>query len=53
MTESKKFFIYTMGCQMNVYDTGQMENILYSMGYKKTATYALADIVHCQYLCHP
>ena len=45
MTESKKFFIYTMGCQMNVYDTGQMENILFSMGYKKAATYALADIV--------
>jgi tRNA-2-methylthio-N6-dimethylallyladenosine synthase len=45
MSQSKQFFIYTMGCQMNVVDTGQMETILLSMGYKKAATYASADIV--------
>jgi tRNA-2-methylthio-N6-dimethylallyladenosine synthase len=45
MSKSKQFFIYTMGCQMNVVDTGQMETILLSMGYKKAATYASADIV--------
>jgi tRNA-2-methylthio-N6-dimethylallyladenosine synthase len=45
MNEKKKLFIYTMGCQMNVYDAGQMQSILASVGYEKTATWESADLV--------
>ena len=45
MKKHQTFFINTMGCQMNVYDTGQIEAILRSMGYQKTDTYASADLI--------
>lgn len=31
----KKYFIKTFGCQMNVYDSSRMANMLEEMGLKK------------------
>ena len=33
----KKYFIKTFGCQMNVYDSSRMANMLEDMGLKKAA----------------
>lgn len=41
----KKFYIKTYGCQMNVYDSQQMENLLHPHGYTPIETADDADIV--------
>jgi len=41
----KKIFINTMGCQMNVYDTGQIQSRLAPLGYKPTDDLAAADVI--------
>lgn len=42
---TKKYFIKTFGCQMNVYDSGRMANMLEDMGLEKTADEKDADVV--------
>ncbi|HCQ71235.1 MAG TPA: tRNA (N6-isopentenyl adenosine(37)-C2)-methylthiotransferase MiaB, partial [Rhodospirillaceae bacterium] len=41
----KKLFIKTWGCQMNVYDSKRMEDILAPFGYKTTDAPEGADMV--------
>jgi tRNA-2-methylthio-N6-dimethylallyladenosine synthase len=41
----KHLFINTMGCQMNVYDTGQIQNRLAPLGYTPTENLDLADMI--------
>ncbi len=41
----KKLFIKTWGCQMNVYDTNRMADILRPLGYSTTDTAEDADMV--------
>ncbi len=43
MTEAKKLFIKTYGCQMNVYDSERMEESL--QGYERTDTPEDADLI--------
>ncbi|MEA1968283.1 MAG: tRNA (N6-isopentenyl adenosine(37)-C2)-methylthiotransferase MiaB [Thermodesulfobacteriota bacterium] len=40
-------YIYTIGCQMNTYDSEKFMAILGSMGYEKTFSLEKADIVIC------
>ena len=40
-------YIYTIGCQMNTYDSEKLFVILKDMGYEKTEVLDLADIVIC------
>jgi tRNA-2-methylthio-N6-dimethylallyladenosine synthase len=42
---SKRLYIHTMGCQMNVYDTGQIQNRLAPLGYIPTDNLDEADII--------
>ncbi|MDG1287819.1 MAG: tRNA (N6-isopentenyl adenosine(37)-C2)-methylthiotransferase MiaB [Rickettsiales bacterium] len=42
---SKKLYIKTYGCQMNVYDTERMEDILEPLGYEVQDTAEDADLV--------
>ena len=42
---SKKFFIKTFGCQMNVYDSHRMAIMLEQLGYEETTSQADADLV--------
>lgn len=42
---AKKYFIKTFGCQMNVYDSSRMANMLEDMGLEKTADEKDADVV--------
>ncbi|MEM8652068.1 MAG: hypothetical protein AAGF54_16150, partial [Pseudomonadota bacterium] len=35
-SESKKVFVKTYGCQMNVYDSNRIEDALEADGYEKT-----------------
>ncbi len=42
-----KAYIYTIGCQMNVYDSERIGSVLASMGYRKTDASENADIVVC------
>ena len=42
---SKKLFIKTYGCQMNVYDSDRMTDVLAPLGYSTTATADGADMV--------
>ena len=42
---SKKYFIKTFGCQMNVYDSHRMAVILENFGYEPAANQADADLV--------
>jgi len=42
---SKKVHIKTWGCQMNVYDSQRMADVLAPMGYAETAEIADADVV--------
>jgi len=41
----KKLFINTMGCQMNVYDSGQIHSRLAPMGYALTEDLDSADVI--------
>lgn len=40
-----KFFIETIGCQMNVNDSDEMAKYLFSCGYEQTDNYLKADII--------
>ena len=42
---SKKVYIRTFGCQMNVYDTGKMKALLAKDGYESTENMDEADLV--------
>ena len=44
-TDSKKVYIRTFGCQMNVYDTGKMKALLAKDGYEATENMEKADLV--------
>lgn len=41
----KKVFVKTYGCQMNVYDSERMRDVLVPLGYAETATPEEADLV--------
>ena len=43
--ETKRVHIITMGCQMNVYDSEQMERILAPMDYRPTSNPDKADLI--------
>ena len=40
-----QYYIKTFGCQMNVYDSGRIANILQSLGYKEAERIEEADLV--------
>jgi tRNA-2-methylthio-N6-dimethylallyladenosine synthase len=42
---SKKLFIHTMGCQMNVYDSGQIHRRLAPLGFSITEDMNQADVI--------
>ena len=42
---TKKVYIRTFGCQMNVYDTGKMRALLAKQGYGHTESMADADVI--------
>ncbi|MDD3182809.1 MAG: tRNA (N6-isopentenyl adenosine(37)-C2)-methylthiotransferase MiaB [Alphaproteobacteria bacterium] len=41
----KKVFIKTWGCQMNVYDSARMADVLAPLGYDRTDDQTLADLI--------
>lgn len=41
----KKVFVKTYGCQMNVYDSDRMRDVLAPLGYAESATVEMADLV--------
>ena len=41
----KKVFVKTYGCQMNVYDSERMRDVLGPLGYAETAAPEDADLV--------
>lgn len=43
--KSKRFYLHTIGCQMNVYDSEQMAMQLSAIGYKQIATLDDADLI--------
>ena len=45
MTQNKKLFIKTYGCQMNVYDSERMAELLGAEGYTETKTPDDADMI--------
>jgi tRNA-2-methylthio-N6-dimethylallyladenosine synthase len=45
MAPAKKIFVKTYGCQMNVYDSERMTELLAPLGYAATATIEEADLV--------
>jgi tRNA-2-methylthio-N6-dimethylallyladenosine synthase len=45
MTQPKKIFVKTFGCQMNVYDSERMTELLGAHGYAETSTMAAADVI--------
>ncbi len=45
MTEPKRLHVITWGCQMNVYDSARMADVLAPLGYAPTAAPADADMV--------
>jgi len=47
MKSSRYAFIYTIGCQMNVYDSEKLASILISCGFEKTDDMDKADVVVC------
>lgn len=42
---SKKLYIKTYGCQMNVYDSVKMQDLLYPFGYEPTENMEGADVI--------
>ncbi|MFQ5974490.1 MAG: tRNA (N6-isopentenyl adenosine(37)-C2)-methylthiotransferase MiaB, partial [Alphaproteobacteria bacterium] len=42
---AKKLFIKTYGCQMNVYDSARMADVLAPLGYTSTESAERADMV--------
>lgn len=42
---TKKLYVNTMGCQMNVYDSGQIKNRLAPLGYVTTDNLDEADVI--------
>lgn len=42
---SRKYYIKTFGCQMNVYDSKRIADILQSLGYEESASPSTADII--------
>ncbi|WP_158743765.1 tRNA (N6-isopentenyl adenosine(37)-C2)-methylthiotransferase MiaB [Acidisphaera sp. L21] len=45
MTDPKRLHVITWGCQMNVYDSARMADVLAPLGYAPTATADDADMV--------
>src|SRR5579864_1919587 len=45
MAREKRLYIKTYGCQMNVYDSERMADLLRPLGYVATAAAADADLV--------
>ena len=45
MTASKKLYVKTYGCQMNVYDSERMSEVLGEQGYEQTDTPDDADMI--------
>ncbi len=45
MTASKKLFVKTFGCQMNVYDSERMAEVLARDGFAETAAIDEADVI--------
>ena len=45
MTGPKKIFVKTFGCQMNVYDSERMTELLGADGFAETATMEEADVI--------
>ena len=45
MTPAKKLYIKTYGCQMNVYDSARMADVLAPLGYATTESPREADMV--------
>ena len=45
MSNTKKLFIKTWGCQMNVYDSRKMADVLAPMGYKQVDGPEGADMI--------
>ena len=42
---TKTLFIQTYGCQMNVYDSARMADVLAPLGYRQVGTADEADLV--------
>lgn len=42
---AKQLYIHTIGCQMNVYDSGQIAVLLKPLGYRLTSQLAAADLI--------
>ena len=45
MTQPKKIFVKTFGCQMNVYDSERMTELLGAHGYAETEAMEAADLI--------
>ena len=45
MTEARKLYVKSFGCQMNVYDSQRMADTLAPLGYAETATADEADLI--------
>jgi tRNA-2-methylthio-N6-dimethylallyladenosine synthase len=43
--KAKRIYVNTMGCQMNVYDSGQIQNRLAPLGFSATDDPAQADLI--------
>ncbi len=43
--DTKKYYIKTFGCQMNVYDSSRIANILQTLGYKEAPSPKEADLI--------
>jgi tRNA-2-methylthio-N6-dimethylallyladenosine synthase len=43
--DNRNLYIYTIGCQMNVYDAEQIEHTLEPLGYRRTQTLNTADLI--------
>ena len=42
---AKKLYVKTFGCQMNVYDSARMADVLAPLGYRSTTEIGDADLV--------